>query len=130
VVMRAGDCARQSLVASPLFLSVRVWQLKKPLQLLVKEATKNTVLSLLTLGWVQPDCAFHMLLYKAFSPNHLISCTSCAYMGHTLITILNYHPGIDFSRDIGNTLIHSRNSVYTQLKYNSLSCDIFVPLFF
>ena len=37
--MRAGDCARQSLIASP--LSVRVWQLEKLLPLLVKEATKK-----------------------------------------------------------------------------------------
>jgi hypothetical protein len=39
--MRAGDCARQSLIASPLFLSVRVWQLEKLLPLLAKEATKK-----------------------------------------------------------------------------------------
>jgi hypothetical protein len=39
--MRAGDCARQSLIASPLFLSVRVWQLEKLLLLLAKEATKK-----------------------------------------------------------------------------------------
>jgi len=39
--MRAGDCARQSLIASPLFLSVRIWQLGKPLPLLAKEATKK-----------------------------------------------------------------------------------------
>ena len=37
--MRAGDCARQSLIASP--LSVRVWKPEKRQPLLTKEATKK-----------------------------------------------------------------------------------------
>src|SRR5262244_1454108 len=106
--MWAGDCARQSLIASPLFLSGRIWQLGKPLPLLAKEATKNTALSPLMLGWIRFDCAFHMLLYKVFTPNHLISCTS-SYISWTHLA---YRPGpIDLSKYTGNTLRYSCNCV-------------------
>jgi hypothetical protein len=108
VRMRAGDCARQSLIASPLFLSEPIWQPGKPLPLLAKEATKNTVLSPLMLGWIQSDCAFHMLLYKVCTPNHLISCISY-YMSWTHFT---YRPGpIDLSKCPGKTLRYSSNCV-------------------
>jgi len=62
--MQAGDCARQSLIASLLFLSVRIWQLEKLLPRLAKEATKSTDLSPLTLRWMRYDYGFHRLLYK------------------------------------------------------------------
>src|SRR5215471_14212261 len=106
--MRTGDCARQSLIASPLFLSGRIWQPGKPLPLLAKEATKNMALSPLLLGWIRFGCAFYMLLYKVFTPNHLISCTSY-YMSWTHFT---YRPGpIDLSTCLGNTLRYSCNCV-------------------
>src|SRR5262245_8112438 len=102
--MRAGDCARQSLIASPLFLSGHIWQSGKLLPLLAKEATKNMALSPLGLGWIRSDCAFHMLLYKVFTPNHLISCTSY-YMSWTHFTYLP-RP-IDLPKYIDNTLRYS-----------------------
>src|SRR5215471_7135239 len=40
VGMRVGDCARQSLIANPLFLSIRVWQTEMLLLLLVQETKK------------------------------------------------------------------------------------------
>jgi hypothetical protein len=39
--MWAGDCARQSLIASLLFVSVYIGQFGKPLPLVAKEATKK-----------------------------------------------------------------------------------------
>jgi hypothetical protein len=41
VMMRAGDCALGSLIASPLFLPVLFWQYARPLPLLAQEATKK-----------------------------------------------------------------------------------------
>jgi hypothetical protein len=41
VIMRAGDCALGSLIASPLFLPVLFWQYARPLPLLAQEATKK-----------------------------------------------------------------------------------------
>jgi hypothetical protein len=40
-MMRAGDCALGSLIASPLFLPVLFWQYARPLPLLAQEATKK-----------------------------------------------------------------------------------------
>ena len=71
--IRAGDCARQSLIASPLFLSVCVRQIEKPLLLLTKEIQRSTDLLLLMLKWGQSDHTFHTLVYKVCTPDSPIS---------------------------------------------------------
>src|SRR5947207_3060506 len=106
--MRAVDFARHNLIASTLFLSGRISQLVMPLPLFQKEATNTKTISPLMLGWIRFDRAFYMLLYKVFTPNHLISCTS-SYISWTHLA---YRPGpIDLSQYTGNTLRYSCNCV-------------------
>ncbi len=41
MVIRAGDCARQSVIVSPLFVLVRFWQRVRPLSLRTQKVTKK-----------------------------------------------------------------------------------------
>ena len=93
--MRAGDCARQSLIASPLFLSVCVRQIEKPLLLLTKEIQRSTDLPIPILRRVQSNRTFHTLFYKVCTPNSLISCIPYYIYG---IHLNYYHTYLDLSK--------------------------------
>jgi hypothetical protein len=63
------------------------WRLCPPKLDRQPSVCKNTVLSLLTLGWVRSDRAFHMLFYKVLS--QILCVFYCIYGIH-----LNFYPAI------------------------------------
>ena len=67
VVMRAGDCARQSVIVSPLFVFVCFWQRARPLSPLTQKVIKKHPPPLTV--WVQSGCAFRIRLESSLKQN-------------------------------------------------------------
>jgi hypothetical protein len=70
VVMWAGDCARQSVIVSPLFVPVCFWQRVRPLSLLTQKVIKKRTSTILAV-WVQSSCTFRMRLERSPKQNYL-----------------------------------------------------------
>ena len=67
MVMRAGDCARQSVIISPVL--VCFWQRVRLLSLLTQKVIKNATPTLLAM-WIQSGHAFRMRLESSRKQNY------------------------------------------------------------
>ena len=73
MVIWAGDCARQSVIVSPLFVLVRFWQRVRLLSLLIQKVIKKTPPTPMAM-WEQSSCAFRIRLES--SPSKIVRTAS------------------------------------------------------